>query len=134
VVKVTITFAESAYTSWPLWEITVLGRHANRARLYNINGTFLTTLPVSEVERMVDSGVGIYMGHPEERPLRVKLLCARQWQPKPLSPTSGCTSPSCITHKEIEAYAGIHGQPRMIAARKKLEAAFPDFKRSKTWK
>ena len=124
--------AESPSNSWLITEITVLGGHANRARLYDVNGRFLTTLPVLEAERMIDSGDCAYISRRGERPLRVKLVCARQWQPQPLSPTSGCTTPACITSKEIEANVGLYGQFRMIAAKRKLEAAFAE--RSKTWK
>ena len=41
----------------------------------------------------------------KEKPLSIKLLAARPWQPSPYSPTSGCTQPACITHRETELNA-----------------------------
>jgi hypothetical protein len=68
--------------------------------MYDLNGNFRTTLPTAEAEQLLDSGDAIRTSRPNERPLRIKLLGARQWQPKPYSPTSGCTSSACITARE----------------------------------
>jgi len=76
-----------------------LGNHANRARLYKINGDFLTAIPNAEGERLVDFGQAEII---EQTPLRIKLLAPRTWQPKPKSPTSDCTGQACITHTESE--------------------------------
>jgi hypothetical protein len=78
--------------------------------MYDINGNFRTTLPAAEAELLLDSGDAIRTSRANERPLRIKLLAARRWQPTPYSPTSGCTSPACITAKESElnALGAIH--------------------------
>jgi len=90
---------------WLLQESTALGHHANRARLYDINGKFLTAMPTTEAELLVDRGGAKRISRPGECPLRIRLLVARTWQPKPLTPTSGCTAPACITHRESEINA-----------------------------
>jgi hypothetical protein len=73
--------------------------------MYDLNGNFRTMLPTEAAERLLDSGDAIRTSRPNERPLRIKLLAARQWQPTPYKPTSGCTSPACITARESELNA-----------------------------
>jgi hypothetical protein len=82
-----------------------LGRHLNRARMYDLNGNFRTMLPTAEAEQLLDAGDAIRASRANERPLRIKLLAGRRWQPRPYSPTSGCTSPACITARESELNA-----------------------------
>ena len=82
-----------------------MGHHANRARLYDINGNFLTAMPTAEAELLVDRIDAKRISRPGETPLRIRLLVARTPQPKPLTPTSGCTAPACITHRESEINA-----------------------------
>jgi hypothetical protein len=117
-----------------------LGKHQNRARVYDINGIFRTTLTTVEAEKWLDSGDAIRTSRPNERPLRIVLMVARQWQPKPYSPTSGCTSSACITAREAElnALGSTHltaGQDR--AALKRVQAKIcanePCEQEEKTW-
>jgi hypothetical protein len=73
--------------------------------MYDVNGNFLTALPTVEAELLVDSGHARRVSRPKEAPLRITLLAARRWQPTPYSPTSGYTSPACITARESELNA-----------------------------
>ena len=82
-----------------------MGHHANRARLHGINGNFLTAMPIAEAELLVERGSAQRISRPGECPLRIRLLVAGAWQPKPLTPTSGCAAPACITHRESEINA-----------------------------
>jgi hypothetical protein len=88
---------------WLLQESTALGHHANRARLYDINGNFLTAMPTTEAELLIDRGGARRISRPGECPLRLRLLVARTRIPS--GATSGCTAPACITHRESEINA-----------------------------
>jgi len=73
--------------------------------MYDLNGNFRVMLPTAEAERLLDSGDAIRTSRANERPLRIKLLAARRWQPTPYKPTSGCTQPACLTARESELNA-----------------------------
>ncbi len=88
-------------------EKPALGRHANRARLLDVNGRFLTTIPLAEAEKLQGSGDAQRTSRQNEHPLRIKLLSARMAQPKENVPTAGCRFPASITSSDVEAYVGI---------------------------
>src|SRR2546426_921664 len=73
--------------------------------MYDVKGNFLTALPSSEAEQLLESGHATRVSRTKETPLRIKLVAARRWQPTVYSPTSGCTSPACITARESELNA-----------------------------
>jgi hypothetical protein len=96
--------------------------------LYDINGDFRTTLPISKAERLVDFGDAVRVSLLKERPLRIRLSILRPAQPKAYVPMSGCSSPASITKTDMEAAVGITkgsggvNRGRVNAARAKIEA------------
>ena len=55
---------------------TALGRHSNRARMYDANGNFVTALPNVEAERLVESGHATRVSRPHNTPLKAE-TCPR---------------------------------------------------------
>jgi len=105
-----------------------LGRHANRARLFDVNGKFLTTIPCAEAEALQGSGAATRTSARGERPLRVRLRDPLIAEMRSNSPTSGCRFPAALTSADMEAGVGITpgelGDPvnhgRIKAARTKI--------------
>jgi len=87
-----------------------MGRHRNRGRLFDARGHFLAALPISSAERLVDFGHARRLSGADERPMRIQLRSTRPWQPKPLTPTSGCTTPAAITAKDAMLYVYYFGK------------------------
>ncbi len=82
-----------------------MGKHLNRARLYDVNGEFREAMPMAEAERYVDFGRARRLSRPGERPIRIQLLQGRSSIPQTGTPTSGCTAPACLTAREAELNA-----------------------------
>ena len=105
-----------------------MGRHANRARLFDVNGKFLTTISSAEAEELQDSGAAIRTSARNERPLRIRFKEPLMADQMSKSPTSGCRFPAALTSVDMEACVGITpgelGAPvnygRMKAARSKI--------------